>query len=488
MSRVKQETLNGTKWTVLQKLTLNPVQFLYGVILARLITPEEFGILGLTAIFFALAGQLRDCGFGTALVRDIHRTEDDINTVFWSNVALSLLMSIILWCAAPWFVDFFHQPPLLWLTRVSATMMFLNSLAGTHFSLYACRRDFKTPAIINTVCTLVAMPFTIAAAYAGWGYWALMAQGVITGLLILITVWIVSPWKPQLRWKKASFVRYFSFGYKLVLRGISFSIFNNFRTFVIGKFYSPAQLGEFNRANHMAYYPNATINSILGSVTYPILATLQDNPQHLISVYIKYIRVTCLPIFFGSCLLIALCQPVMSVLYGNQWDNCVPYVQILTWAVMTYHIVEINNNLLLVKGRSDLPLKIDITKQIVHLSLMIPALCISVKAVCYAALLSAPINLSLTLFGSRKAIGVSVSEQMKAFVPYFVLSVICCAPAYLLTFVIPNDWVKIIIGGTISAALYIGMLYYLKDAAFCQLLQVLRESKFCPKLFRNPES
>lgn len=158
MGRVREETISGAKWQMLQKCTLQPLQLLFGMVLARLISPAEMGILELTAIFFAVAGSLASAGFGQALIRKIDRTEEDINTMFWFNAAMSLIMSAILFLMAQWFADYFHQQALVNLTRVSAAMMFLNSFAGVHWTLYSCRRDFKTPAIISTCTTIVGMP------------------------------------------------------------------------------------------------------------------------------------------------------------------------------------------------------------------------------------------------------------------------------------------------------------------------------------------
>lgn len=485
MGRVREETVRGLKWGVLQKFTMQPIQFIYGIILARLITPEDFGILGLTGVFFAIAGQIQNCGFGAALIRKQDRTEADCSTVFWYNVLASAFLSSVLFLSAPLLADFYNQPALLNITRVSSLLMFLGSTGSVHWSLYSARRDFKTPAIVGMVNTLIAMPFTIWAAFAGWGYWALMLQGIISGLLGLIIVWVISPWRPRLLWSNQSFKEFFLFGYKMVLRGFSFTIFNNIRTLTIGKFYQPSALGEFERANHIAYLPNTWINGLLGSVTYPILASIQHDRSRLNLVYRKYIRITCMCIFMGSTLLIALCEPIISLLYGPQWKNCVPYIQILTWAVMTYHIVELNNNLLLVNGRSDVPLKVDLCKQFIHLTFMIPALFISVKAVCYVALITAPINLCLTLYCSSRVTGLGIRNQFSDFMPYFLLATLCALPAYLFSICPFHDIIKILLGLSASISLYFFVLYIKRDTSLREILDCIQKSRFCPKRFRG---
>lgn len=485
MPNIKQETISGTKWLLLKRCTMQPIQFIFGILLARLITPEEFGILGLTSIFFAIAGQLQDCGFGSALVRDIHRTEKDINTVFWTNLALSMLFSLILFFSAPLFVKLFHQPALLWLTRASAVMMFLNSTGSVHWTLYTCRRDFKTPAIVHMICTLCAMPVCIGTAYIGWGYWAVFLQSCVTALLSLAIIWHISPWKPGFVWSHESFTRYFNYGSKLVVNGIIDSFFTNSKNLLIGKFYSPADLGLFNRAWSLASTPSSVINGILGSVTFPILATIQEDEQQLLRVYSKYIRVTSLAIFFGSCMLIALAYPTIELLYGQQWLKCAEYVQIVLWGIMSYHYGHINNNLLLVKGRSDLLLRLGIIKKLISFLLLIPALFISIKAVCWVAVLFVPFGILLNSYYTGKLFGMTITRQAKDFLPYLLLSVFCCTPAYAITFLPIHCFWQLVAGGLSATVLYVGILYLKRDSAFFILWNSFRESKFCPGFLRS---
>ena len=242
MGRVAKETFSGMKWMLLQKCTMQPLNLVFTMFLARLVTPEEMGILGLTAIFFAIAGQLASCGFGSALIRKQDRTDEDINTMFWFNAGMSLLISLILFLCAPLFVAFFNQPALLWLTRASACMMFFNSLGNVHWTLYTARRDFKTPAIIQTIIAICSMPLCIGLAFAGWGSWAIMTQGIFSGLTGLIVIWLVSPWKPRFIFSTTSFKEMFGYGSKLALSGLLDTGFGNARNLIIGRFYSAADL------------------------------------------------------------------------------------------------------------------------------------------------------------------------------------------------------------------------------------------------------
>ena len=487
MGRVASETISGAKWMILQKCASQPVQFLCGIVLARFISPEEFGILGLTALFFALASTLAEAGFGSALIRDIHRTEEDINTVFWTNIAFSAIACAALFLAAPWFVQFFNQPALLWLTRISAMNMFIGSLSSVHWTLYTCRRDFKTPALIATPIGLLSMGVAMLGAWWGLGFWAIVVQSVFATIINLIVIWIVSPWKPRFVWSGASFRKFFSYGIKLVGSGIINQAFTHIKSLLIGKFYAPAQLGLFSRAWHMASMPSGTINGMLQSVTFPILATLQEDENRLLQVYSMYIRITSLGIFFISWLLIALAKPTILLLYGEAWAPCIPYLQVVTLGIMCYHFGTININLLLVKGRSDITLRIDFIKKIISVGLIIPALYISMMAVCWSSVIFVPIGLFINSYYTSRLYGFTLRRQLRDFLPYFCLSVICVLPAWLITLTSLPNLIQLLFGSCTAGILYIGILHMANDEAFQAILKALKNSKYGQKLYSKKQ-
>lgn len=475
MGSVKQETVSGAKWLLLQKFTLQPLQFVYSMVLARLITPMEMGIVGLTTVFFAVAGTLASAGFGSALIRKIGRTEIDCDTAFWFNLGMSLLMSAVLFIAAPWFVDFYQQPELLWLTRCSAVMMFLVSTASVHWTLYTARRNFKVPAIIQTTSTIISMPVCLMLAYMGWGVWALMCGTLTSSLLSLVWVWIVSPWRPRWQFSCASFRELFGFGSKLAVAGIISTLFSNLRTFIVGKFYSPADLGMYVKGAHLGKMPPDLINGILGTVTYPILATLQNDRERLISVYRKYIRVATLPIAFGCMLVTALAEPMVRVCFGEQWMPCVIFVQLVSAAMMFDHVSTINLSLLQVLGRSDILLWLEIAKKTILLLLILYAATISVPAMCSVSLVYGQIAIFFNTYFTGKFLGLTWWRQQKDYMPYVIWALIACVPAWLCTMA---DWhaiVQLSVGGIVSSLLYFGGLHLLRDSAYAELYGMVRQ-------------
>ena len=476
MGRVAQETAKGLKWTLLNKLTIYPLQVAYGMLLARLLTPTEMGIVGLTAIFFAVANTLRDAGFGMALIRKQDRTEEDCSTVFWFNVGMSLVFAVILFMLAPWFVEFYHQPELLWLTRVSAILMFLTSSASVHMNLYSARRDFKTTAIINVIVTVVALPAGLYLAYRDWGVWALMAQGIVSNLLFLVIIWIVSPWRPRFIFSMQSFKELFGFGSKIALSGLLETAYNNLQTFFIGKVYSPAQLAYYQRGGHLASVGPITACGMIGQVTFPILATLQHDNARLKQVYRQYLRLFTLVIVWGSMLVASLADSFIRLMNGPQWAAAVPYAQVLCFSYALWHIHVINLNLLQVKGRSDLFLRLEIVKKVLGCIVMAVTIPMGVMAICYGGVFMGVASIFINSYYSRVLIGMSIWQQLKDYLPLSLLAVACTWIPGSLAEQLPCHYIiRLAAGGLASAALYYGILRIRKDATLLQLLGLLRE-------------
>lgn len=480
MASVREETARGIKWGLIQKCTMQPVQFLYGIILARLISPDEMGILGLTAIFFAIAGQLQQCGFGVALIRKQDRTNEDICTVFWFNVAMSLVLSSALFLAAPWFAWFFDQPALTDLTRVSALMMFLNSTVSVHMTLYQARRDFKTPAIVSMCTTLVAMPFTIWAAYAGWSYWAPMLQGVITGILTLLIIWIVSPWKPKFIFYTSSFKEFFRFGANLAMTGMLTQFYHEIRTFIIGKFYSPAQLAYFSRAQHTCSIPLNLITSTLNPVTYPILATLQNDNLKLIHVYRQYTRMISLVVEWGMITLAANSSALIVFLYGETWSTASVYAQILCFGWMLNPLLVLNMNLCTIQGRTDLNLKFEFILRVVSIAVMVWCAFYSVKALCYAATFSSFFGLTISSIIVTRISELRIMHLVADFLPYLAFAILANIPAYLID---QQSWpalYRLAAGCSSSLVIYLLILWIKQDETANNLLSFIKD-KFSKK-------
>lgn len=482
MGRIATETIKGAKWGLIQKFTLQPVQFLFGIVLARLITPEEFGILGLTSIFFAIAGQLQECGFGAALIRKQDRTEADCSTMFWYNIAASFVLSASLFLAAPWFAEFFHQPALVNITRVSAGMMFLGSTTSVHRALFSAERDFRTLALIGMVTTLAGLPVCLYLAYTGWSYWSMVIQGIVSNILSLILIWTISPWKPRLLWSNKSFKEFFGFGFKLVLSGLSNIAYFQSRQFIIGKFYSPAALGNFNKGFQLIDLPQGIMNSIVGNIIYPILVTVQNDEDKLVYVYRRYIRLNNLLAQFMLLTMTCNAQSLIIFLYGPSWEEAYIYAQLLSIGAAMTALSAVSSNIFMVKGRTDIVLKISVYLRIVSVAALLVSAQFSIIAMCYAAIFASVTWLLLVLYYTTKISKLDYKTQLTDYIPYVCYALIANIPSIYISYTDYSCFVKLLIGGGSAFTIYSCILRLRRDQEAAELLKYALKTEIGSKI------
>lgn len=475
MGRIENETLNGVKWHVIQTLLLRPLYFLYSILLARLISPSEIGIFGLTSVFFSIANRLTYCGLGTALIRKSDRTEEDCSTVFWYNVGMSGTLMILLWIASPFFAAYFEIPDLCPLTIISAAMIFLSASASVHYTLYNADRNFKTPILINLAGTIVSLPLTIILAYCGFSYWSLTISDVVATLISVVSIWVVSPWRPRFVFSKTSFREFFTFGLKLTITGAITNLYDGTRNLVIGKLYKPAQLALYNRAFEFCTLPLGQLDKIWKGVALPVLSTIQNDENQLIAVYIKYIRFSSMVIEGGMMALAANAPSIVYCLYGRQWMPCVPYVQILCFAVMFNPITYITENIYIVRNKPDALLRREIIMRTFGIIAILTGAFHSVLAVCYATIISGMADCIISMYMTSRIINISCKEQSKALIPYIVTAMIAATPAYFVNKLEYSPFILAPAGVGLTAVLYYCILKILKDPCLDVFMNLLKE-------------
>ena len=461
MSSVKQETLSGVKWTAIENFSVNGIQFIIGIVMARLLAPEDYGVIGMIAIFIAISQTFINCGFSAALIRKIDRTQADYSTVFYFNFVTAIFFYILLFFAAPYIADFFNTPILKAVVRVIAINLVIGSLAAVHRVTLTIKIDFKSQAIVSFTSCILSGSVGLYLAYTGYGVWALVGQQVLGALLSAIGIWWTSHWHPSFIFSWSSFKQLFSFGSKLLAANLLHTIYMNFTTMAIGKFYSPTQLGYYNRGNNFASLPSSNLVGILQRVTFPILSKIQDDEERLIGVYRKYIRITSLPVFFLMCMLVGISKAMVIILIGEKWLDCVIYLQILCFAMMFDHITTVNMNLLQVKGRSDYVLKTEFIKKSISFAMIIAAIPLGVVAICISRAIYTQIAIFLSTYYTGKAYGLSYRKQFVDFFPYFAKAMIAMTPSLILCSTDINPYLTITFGIILNTIIY--FLFVRKD-------------------------
>lgn len=469
---ITKETLKGAKWTAIEKIALRAIQFIIGLILAKLLTPSDFGLVGMLSIFIALSQAFIDGGFGNALVRKTNRTEIDNSTAFYFNIVLGIFCYIVLYLLSPWVAIFFKMPILKDLLRVISLSLILNSFTIVPIAKLTTEINFKAQARATVISVIISGIIGITMAYHGYGVWALAWQTILSALLRCAILWFQCKWRPNLVFSTTSFKELFSYGSKLLTANIIGTLYANMSTIVIGKFYTPKDLGYYTRGQQFAQLPSATIMETIGKVTFPILAKIQNDDERLISVYRKYIRVTSLPIFFILTLLAAIANPLILILLTEKWDQSAIFLQIFCFAYMTEHLSRLNLNLLQVKGRSDLYLRLEVIKKIIAFLILFASIPFGVKVICLSNIIYSQIALFLNTYYTGKLFALGYKKQFCDFSKFWFLSIIACAPAYALTFTQLTPLLQLLIGCSVSITIYIIMLR--KDHTFGHLMAIIK--------------
>lgn len=472
MGTVRQETISGVKWSAIEKFSVQGIQFVLGIIMARLLVPSDYGTIGMIGIFIALSSSFIDSGFGNALIRKIDRTETDFSTVFYFNLVVSIICYIGLFVAAPWVGEFFETPVLCPILRVESINLILNAFMGIQTAKLTIDVNFKALAHFAFISTLISGALGVVLAYKGHGVWALVYQNLLSSIINVLLLGYYCKWKPLLVFSWASFKELGSYGSKLLASGLLHTLYSNMTTLIIGKFFSAQDLGYYNRGVHYAQFPVGTANSIVSKVSFPILAKLQNDDEHLIAVYRKYICIMSLVIIFGCMLLAALAKPLILFLLTDKWTEAVIYLQIISFALMFDHICSINLNLLQVKGRSDLFLKLEIIKKTISIGILFASIPFGVIGICVSKIIYTQIAVFINTYYTGKLFNLGYVTQVKDFSGFFFKSLVSCLPAFLLTFMPISNILVLLIGGIISVLLYMWLIR--NDASFLEIRDVVK--------------
>lgn len=458
MSSVKQETLTGVKWSAIERFSVQGIQFFLSILMARLLTPEDFGAIAMLGVFIAVSNSFVDSGFGNALIRKQNRTDVDYSTVFYFNIVVSFLCYVILYFLAPQIAQFYSMPILCPVLRVQALSLILNSLCAIQMTRLTIAIDFKGIAKRSLYSVVISGIAGVVMAYCGMGIWALVYQGILATLINVVFLWTYSKWRPSWLFSRDSFRELFSYGSKLLAAGLLNTIYNNLNPLVIGRYFSAQDLGFYNRGTHFARFPSTNVYDVLQRVTFPVMAKIQDDDEHLIRVYRKYISFTCMSIFFLCTLLAALGKPIILLVLSEKWEASIVYLQIYCFAAMFSHLNPLNTSLLKVKGRSGLLLRLEVIKKAISITILFLSIPFGVIGICVTKVLYCQIAIIVNTYYTGKFFHLGYLAQVKDFIVFFFCSVIACIPAYLVTLTDLPCFVMVAIGIILSTTIYWLML------------------------------
>ncbi|MCS3455396.1 O-antigen/teichoic acid export membrane protein [Aeromonas sp. BIGb0405] len=475
MSDLAIKTKKGLQWSAIERILTQGMQLGITLLLGRLLGPIAFGLIGMLAVFIAIANVFVDSGFTSALIRKTDRTNNDLVTAFYYNIAISSLCYLVLYCSAPYIADFYQQAELKSLLRVLGLTVLINAFILIPRMQLTVAMDFKTQAKISVISVLVSGVTATMLAINGYGVWALVVQTLLNACCNLLLFTLFFPWLPRGKITKTSFTYLFGFGSKLLLSGLLDVIYNNLYQIIIGKKFSPAVVGQFTQANQLASVPAATLTGIIQRVTYPMFSQLQDDPMKMENAYrltLKIAAVVIFPLIIGLGL---IAQPLLTLLLGAQWQVAASLLSVLCFGYMLYPIHAINLNLLQVTGRSDLFLKLEVLKKIIGVAVLLVTIPFGVFIMCLGLSVVSYLALFLNTYYTGKITQLSQWQQCKDLFPIWLAVILCAALAYsagVYSQAVP--WLQLLINVTVALLSYAFYLLFMQKPLLLQLRTFLR--------------
>ncbi len=440
---LKQKTITGTIWSFIDSFANQGIQFIAGIILARILSPREFGLIGMLTIFIALSQSFIDSGFTSALIRKQNCTQKDYSTVFYFNFVVSIIFYLILFFSANTISVFFKEPQLEILLQILGLGLIINSIGIIQRTILTKDIDFKMQTRVSVIASLLSGTIAIYMAYNGYGVWSLVILTLSRFGFASLLLWIWTKWKPQLIFSFESFKELFSFGSKLLLSGLLETAYRNIYYLIIGKYFSAVELGYYTRADQFQALPSQQLTGIFSRVSYPILSTIQNDLKKLKSAYIQMIRSTMFITFVLMLGMAAIAKPMILTLIGEQWLPAVIYLQMLCFVGMFYPLHALNLNMLTVQGRSDLFLRLEIIKKLLGIPVIIIGIFYGIKIMILGMLVNSILAYFLNSYWSGKFIGYSSLEQIKDILPSFILASFVAIGVYSVGQIIDLSAIKI---------------------------------------------
>lgn len=475
MSSLKQKTVNGVVWSSVQRFGTMAITFASNIVLARMLSPDDYGVIAMLMIFISLANTFIDGGFGSALIQKKQPTNEDYSTIFYWNIALSLLLYVVLFVGAPLVARFYGMPLLTKVLRVQGVVLFFNALSIIQQNQLKKQLQFKKLSIVYITSALLSLAIAIFAAYHGWGVWSLVAQQISISVLHAVLFWAVSHWRPIRVFSWKSFKELFSFGGFMLLSHLFSTLSNEIQGLLVGKMFNPATLGLYNQAYRLEGSAATATSSIIDQVTYPVLASVQDNKDAFISALKRFIQIPAYVCCWVMMVLIVVAKPLIILLYSEKWVECVPYFQILCTAGLAVCLQGSSNNSIKALGKSQVFFVWTIIKRSLTILLCFIGIFVAgMDGLLWSAVAGAWMVYFINAYLVHKHVGYLVFRQVLDILPSILLAVAIGVLAYYIgTLFEINMYVQALLQVAFCTLCYFLVSWLLHLDAFIYLLEVI---------------
>ena len=458
MSEVsKKEVISSMLWKFFERISVQGISFIVTIVLARLLSPEEYGTIAIITVFVAIAQIVVEGGLSTALIQKKDADNLDFSTIFYSSIAVSLLLSVILYLTAPSISNFYNQPELTPILRVLSVNLLIGAINSVQVAYLSRNLLFKKMFYSSLVGAIMSGVVGISMATANFGVWSLVGQQISSQFFITTVMWFTLRWRPDVSFSWKRFQTLFNYGWKIFATNFLISIFHNVRSLIIGKLYTRDMLGFFDRGRMLPNMAISSIDSTLKAVLLPVYSKSQDNREELKLMLRRSIKTSCVVIFPLMIGLIVTAKPLVLLLMSEKWLGAVPFVQIFALALMLMPIQSINMEAIKSMGFSGTLLKIEMMKKVLEFAILFATMFISVYAIAWGTVIYNAICIIVNLYPNRKFINYGYREQLSNILPELVVSVLMGGIVYIYNFINAEVWqiliFQILSGGVVYIAL-----------------------------------
>ena len=471
---LKDKTLKGVWWSSADAFLGHGVLFFVGIVLARLLSPEDYGLIGIITIFTTVMKGIMDSGFSSALIRKQNITNEDYNTLFLFNLIVSIILYTLLFVGAPWIANFFDRPPLLQLVRVMGLILILQSLCVVHETILKRRIDFKTRTKASFISAFISGSVGIGMAFAGFGVWSLVGQQLSLQLVYTGCLWAFNHWWPKLKVSIDSLSYMWGFGWKLLLSGLLNNLWGELRKVIVSKFYSPAMLGQYSKAGEFAKIFSANFTSIIQRVTYPALSQVQSDKTRLVNAYRRVIKMTMFVTAICMFMLGAVAEPLFYCLIGPKWNIAATFIPFICISRSIYPLQAINLNMLKILGRTDVFLYLEIAKKTILLIPLFVGAFIGIYWMLVASIGTSIISFFLNSYYSGKSLGYTSWMQLKDVAPSYGIAIAIALPVFFMKYLLISYWIVLPLQIIVGLSIFLLIGKFAKSAEYVEIENIMK--------------
>lgn len=482
---LKHRTIKGMSWSAADAFLGQGVTFLFGIVLANILSPQEYGLIGIVTIFTTILTGLVDSGLSNALIRKADASNADFDTLFIANISISVFLYLVLYFCSPLIALFFSKPELTSLLRVMGVILLIQAFSIVQVTILSKNIDFRTKTKASLVSAIISGIVGICMAFSGLGVWSLVGLNIVKQLFYSICLWRFNKWRPSFMFSRNSFFYMWGFGSKLMLSGLLNNIWNQLYQVVVAKFYSPSTLGQYSRAKEYSNIFSSNLTLIVQRVTYPVLSEIQDDGKRLVSAYRKIIKITMFVTAICMIPLGAISEPLIYCLIGRQWYQATTFLPLICLTMSLYPLHSINLNMLQVQGRSDILLILEIVKKIIAIGPICLGIFVGIYWMLVGSFFTSVISFFLNSFYTGKSLKYGSFMQLKDILPAYGIAFLVAFSVYFIKYLPLSSWLILLIQLMVGSFVFLLICHFSKNEEYIEIKKIVLKFVLSKDVFKR---